>query len=460
MGILAVAAALKEGFEVKIIDMNKVGMESLPFNNPDLGKSFLIGLTVTAQNSTIAEEVTNSIKRKHTSIPIVWGGEFPSLLPENALEYADIAVRGSFEPIAKSLVADIESKDPKQVYDGRGKYNLSQMGIPDLKKLNSSNEYYSFMGLPVETSRGCDKACTFCMVEVMQSRHDLKPIDSLQKELVQLKGRFVNVVDYNIGVDREHLIQVAETFRRSEVLGWMAELCIESLDDDEVLTALAQSRCRMIYCGIESLDENSLRSINKAKTNRVLNYERIIRKVQHHGIQVGAGIILGLEGTQQETFDRTMRQFSNWGIIYTKLTFITYNPGTKVKISMQKKGQYVTEEVNRFDGNHLTYLAKGMDPKSIYGSTSKYINDFYKLHSIISRSGASGLKNTKRLEFILFALCYRRVYLDWLKYNIFEDRSGFETLLRQPFKKSVSIRFFETALHQVRKINYRKDRVS
>ena len=64
----------------------------------------------------------------------------------------------------------------------------------------------------------------------------------LTLKLKAYKNRFVNVIDYNIAVSREHAFLVAEAFEQSEVLGWMAEMCIESLDDDELLLALSKRK--------------------------------------------------------------------------------------------------------------------------------------------------------------------------------------------------------------------------
>jgi len=457
LGIPAVAAALSDQYDVKTWDLNIHGTDNLPFDNPDFLKCAFIGLSVSAQNHEIGKQVTEAIKLKLPTTPVVWGGEFPTLLPEESLQHATAIVKGSFEPIADTIKIDLLNGNLKSTYEGKGKYELAHSNIPDLNVIHHKKSYYRFMGLPVETSRGCDKRCTFCMVHVMQSKHDLKPIEVLTKELSQHKGEFVNVVDYNIGVSRDHILQIAEVFEKSEVLGWMTELCLESLDDDEVLDALKKSRCRIIYCGLESLDEDSLKSINKAKTNHLENYERIIKKVQSRGIQIAAGLILGLEGTGKETFDLMLKQFSKWGIIYTKLTFLTYNPGTKVKTSMLSKGSYTTDELSQYDGNHLTFLPNGIDPAMIYSGGRKYISGFYGISSVLARSAKSGLKGTKRLEFILFSLCYRKVYMDWLKYNIFESDSGFETLLKEPFRKSLSTRLMERLLHKMRLINYRKD---
>lgn len=376
------------------------------------------------------------------------------MMPNEAIQHCNSIVVGSFEPIVEQLLEDIRSNCLQASYDGQGTYKLSEISAPNVIANYDVKRYHSFMGIPMETSRGCDKKCTFCLVHVMQSNNDLKPIRLIEEELKHYCGQFINVIDYNIAVNREHIIRVARTIEKSEVLGWMAELCLESLDDDEVLLALQKSRCKMVYCGLESLDEQSLKSVNKSKTNILQNYERIIRKAQNCRIQIAAGLILGLEGMNLKSFTNTLDQFTKWGIIYTKMTFLTYNLGTKVKRSMRKKGRYLTEEIGAYDGNHLSFVANDVDVQDIYQGSTQFIQQFYGFKNIVQRSINSGLSEKRRVEFILFNLLYRSVYFDWLKYEVFKNDQSFDQLLRAPFKKCRRTKRMEFLLKGIREELY------
>lgn len=453
LGLSAVAASLPTEIDVRILDLNIDSSNELfiPEN------TLFVGLKVSSQNFSIAKEISEKINQHNPNTKLIWGGELPTLLPKEAIQHCDSIVIGSFEPITEQLVADLRSNQLKESYDGQGKYRLSEISPPNVISHYDVKQYHSFMGIPMETSRGCDKKCTFCLVHVMQSSSDLKPIPILSEELKQYDSHFINVVDYNIAVHREHLISMAQTIEKSRVLGWMAELCLESLDDDEVLIALQKSRCKMIYCGLESLDEQSLKSVNKSKTNVLENYERIIRKAQKHNIQIAAGLILGLEGMNLSSFTKTLDQFTEWGIIYTKMTFLTYNPGTKVKKSMQKKGRYLTEKIEAYDGNHLSFLANDVAVEDVYQGSTQFIQQFYSFKNIVKRSINSGLDENRRIEFVLFNLLYRSVYLDWLKYEVFKEDQSFDQLLRQPFKKSRRTKRMEFLLKRVREELYTLD---
>lgn len=106
----------------------------------------------------------------------------------------------------------------------------------------------------------------------MQPQIDFKPIAQFKKELGQYANRMVYVTDYNVGMDRTHLLAVAKEIRDSDAIGWSAEMCLENLDDDEVLGALRDSRCKTIYCGLESIHPDELKAVNKNRTNTIGNY--------------------------------------------------------------------------------------------------------------------------------------------------------------------------------------------
>lgn len=447
----AIAASLPRDFSVNFIDLNLVDFNREQINDFKLGKCFFIGIKVSTQNYQQAIEVTQRIKTYNANLIIVWGGEFPSLLPLKAEMHADVVVCGGFESISQNLIDDIQNNRVKKMYDGRKSYDCSAINSPEYSIIKKPGNYSQSMGYPLETSRGCDKKCTFCMVHTMQPINNFKTVEQLGIELKNLKGKFINVIDYNIGVNERHLDNVIEAFTKGNHLGWMGEMCLETLDDDELLLRLAKSGCKIVYCGLESINEESLRSINKAKTNQIDNYSRIIKKAQRQGIQIAAGIIIGLEGATKININSTFQFYQKIGIIYAKITFLTYNPGTKVHQSMKRVGNYIKNDVSYFDGNHLTFLPKGVDKMEVLDATAKNIKVFYSDKKIHLRAINAGLDGLAYKEFVNFNYCYREVYLQWIKHTIFDNGEGFTKLLNQKYKKKNSIIKSEKALKIIRK---------
>lgn len=446
LSLLAVANCLSTSYRVEVIDLNLTHPSNY---HPSASNIAMFGLKVSSQNLNYAIAISEKIRAANPTAKIVWGGELPTLLPHICLKYADSVLGGLFEPVSETFIQDLKANNLSQKYFGENTTGV--ISTPNFSLLPDVQKYYQFMGYPLETSRGCTEKCIFCMVHTMQKKnYQLGNFHTLKSILPQYKGRFVNVVDYNFGVDSKHVIEVAKLIEDSGAVGWMAEMCIELLDNDEVLRALKNSRCKMIYCGLESIDQQSLNSVHKMNTNHIENYERIIRKVQLHGIQIAAGIILGIEGTHSNTFDELFKFYQRMGIIYAKLTFLIFNPGTKAHEYEKKKGMYLSDDITCFDGNQLTFLPNGVDQDYVKSGAASFIKSFYSLGGIITRSFNTNLSIMARLEFILFNLCYRNVYLQWLQFDTLNKPENLKKLIERPFRKSAATLLIENALHWVR----------
>jgi radical SAM superfamily enzyme YgiQ (UPF0313 family) len=407
------AGVLSTGFHVSILDLN-MDEESLLFKTVREFPHSMVGMKVSSQNHHLAEHLTEKLKKCFPSLPVVWGGEFPTLLPETAANHADTIVRGLFDSVAVEFMSDLAKGELRKEYIGTNDVILSAGNPPLWQAVRGLQRYNAFMGLPLETTRGCTESCTFCMVHVMQRKHyHLRSADAIAADIRNIGDRFINIIDYNFGVGPDHVVQVSKQIEESEALGFMAEMCLEMLDDDRVLAALARGRCKMVYCGLESLEQDSLKTIGKHRTNVVEHYRRIISKAQKAGVQVASGFILGMDGSTWEATKRALAFFKEVGIIYVKLTFLTYNPGTRVHEYHAKRGTYLLKGHKYFDGNHLTYLPPGVDAKEVLDSSGWFIRKFYSFRAIMGRALVAKLPLSDKLTFVLFNLCYRQPYIQW-----------------------------------------------
>lgn len=237
LGLPLLASILKERVDVSLIDLNKISWANFKGAIPELDDYQFIGMKVSSQNLEYAKELTKYCKTQNADLNVVWGGEFPTLMPDLCLEFADIIVKKRFEACAKDFLLDLELGTLKTVYEGGSDFD-SRAFVPQFDFFDLQNFYSRTMGVPMETSVGCDRFCKFCMVHIMQPGRKFKESASLEQELMNASGQFLNVVDYNIGMNKDHILNVCDLFAKSEILGWMGEMVLDSLEDDEVLRAL------------------------------------------------------------------------------------------------------------------------------------------------------------------------------------------------------------------------------
>lgn len=432
--------------KVVIIDLNIEDEDTIPRTIGVL-RPAMVGLKVSSQNHHLAEALSTRIKACDPAAKVVWGGEYPTLLPDQCAPHADCIVRGLFDGVAEQFLRDLDSGNLAERYEGNNNSLPGQWTRPDWSFVKDFGRYNRFMGYPLETTRGCTESCTFCMVLIMQRKHyHTKPLEAIAADVRAIDSNFINIIDYNFGVSREHVVAVCDIIARSKALGFMAEMTIELLDDDIVLEALAAAGCKMIYCGLESIDEVALKSVGKDRTNHIENYRRIIRKAQKAGVNVASGFILGMEHSTFESYRNSHAFFSEMGITYAKLTFLTFNPGTRSQMFYRKKGRFLTEDPRHYDGNHLTFVPEGVSIRDTYEGTRWFIQHFYSFRAILSRAGNAGMGWHRRVSFVLFNLCYREVYLSWLREGALRENWDATTLLTQSYRKGLILHTSEWLL--------------
>lgn len=446
LSLPVVAACLRPRFECRLLDLNfhaREGWEDLIARRAPLA---MIGFKVSAQGLPAAIEATAAARRAAPGARIVWGGELPTLLPDACLAHADAVVKGRFEPVAAGFAADLEAGALKRVYESpRGA--AYDTPVPALDLVEDPGRYLGFMGLPLETSLGCVQGCTFCMVHSVQPEVALPSASRVDRDLAAHPREFVNVVDYNLANDRAHLLSVAAALGRSSAAGWMGELCLADLDDAETLEALARSRCRAVYCGLESVSAASLKTVAK-RQNRVDDYLRIIRRAQKAGVEVGTGFIVGLEGSDPGAFADFCDEA---GILYLKLTTLTFNPGTKVRAVMASQGTFLSDAPEAQDGVRVSYVPRGATREGLLQGARALIRRFYSPSSLWRRSRHLS-DPARRAQFVLFSRLYGAAYRDWLDADLLDPEGrALEVLLSRPWSKGAGTAAFETALSVLRR---------
>jgi radical SAM superfamily enzyme YgiQ (UPF0313 family) len=409
------AGVLGKRFGVAAIDLNVAAMDEAVGMALKL-RPLMAGLSVQAQNCREAERLSTALRKACPGILIVWGGEYATLLPDACAPHADCVVRGLFDPVAEAFMDDLASGRLQPLYQGGNSRSPSAQVTPDWQAIGWPSGYVRFMGLPLETTRGCPESCAFCMVHVMQPKHyHARPLEAVKADIDAIGNEHINIIDYNFGVSSEHVEAVCALIASSSAKGFTCEMTLALLDSDRVLTALRKARCRVVYCGLESLEPAALRSVGKHRTNDIENYRRIISKARAAGIQVASGLIIGMEHSSPESYRQARAFFEDVGIYYVKLTFLTFNPGTRTQAAYAKRGTFLTADPRLYDGNNLTFLPNGVDALETYKAAELFIRAFYTPSAILRRAHNARMGLVEGFQFVLFNLLFGRFYRDWLR---------------------------------------------
>lgn len=332
LSLLTAAKLLPEEFTVELIDQRLVSDWKRAIRNALTDDTLFFGTTaMLGPQIRSAAHASWFVKKIRPDIPIVWGGPFASVLPEQALaeKYIDIIVYGDGENTLLRLARALERRDPLEQVNGiffkkDGRIIHNPRGeaadlnhLPDLPyHLVDIRDYLPRRGaiptLDMETSRGCPFNCRFCYNPAFNLRrwraYDPELILSRIKNLKENFGiKGVWFVDDEFFIDlrraRKIIEGLIELDMKWEIQGARADSLLAM--DNEYLRLLEKSRCEQINIGAESGSDRIL-----AMTEKKITTEQILavnRKLKDYAISPWFYFMLGFPGETEEEQKMTIR---------------------------------------------------------------------------------------------------------------------------------------------------------
>ncbi|HXJ20294.1 MAG TPA: radical SAM protein [Polyangia bacterium] len=309
----------------------------------------LVGVTVMPGPQVIpAIAMSRAIRRAFPQVPIVWGGYFPTLYPDAALNapYVDYLVRGQGEatlcalldrladagpPAAGSSARDVSAirgvpgltwKQDHRIVHNPERAAVSPDTLPQVPyhRVVDMNAYLrpSFLGSRTavyQSALGCRFKCEFCgVVSMWNGKTVLEAPDRLRLALGTLRDRWgadaVHFFDHNFFDREETSVPMLEALGTLQMPWW----CYARADTLAGFSAatwrkVQKSRLRMAYIGAEAASDEALRRMRKG--SRVDHTFEVARRCREHGVIPEFSFVLGgpedPEGEVEKTFEFVRR---------------------------------------------------------------------------------------------------------------------------------------------------------
>ena len=264
--------------------------------------------TMIVQKASLYDVVERS---NQANVPIIAGGPHPTSYYDNIKEECggtvDHFLFGEVEEIFEDFLTDFESGSAKEVYKETRKPDITKTPPPryDLIDLNT----YGSMAL--QFSRGCPFNCEFCDITKLFGRVPrTKSNEQMLSEFEMLyklgwTGAMFVVDDNFIGNKRDAMRLLPAVKEWQEDRGFPFSLYTEAsvnlVEIPEMLDAMSIAGFNMVFLGIETPNEEALittsKGQNTSKEEDAGSYLlHAIRKIQHKGMEVTGGFIIGLDG--------------------------------------------------------------------------------------------------------------------------------------------------------------------
>ena len=215
-------------------------------------------------------------KQRHPRTPVVVGGIWASASAEALLERApevDAVVTGPGELAAVALASsglDAPESVPGLVWRAAGELRRSAPGamphaapVLDLGALlRHPSRYDIFCWM---TSRGCPFSCSFCTERLTSPDHVRNDVVRVAGDVLAMERLghpwYLWVCDPLFGADHHHLEAVCGQLEYSG-LEFLVESRVDVLRPADIPT-LRRAGCNLVYLGLESGSESSLRTLGK-----------------------------------------------------------------------------------------------------------------------------------------------------------------------------------------------------
>ena len=339
LSVMSVGAALPAHVSWEIVDGNKPRCDPLAEilahverrrGGPDPVRA--VAFTVMPGPQLVnAVPLTRALKVRYPDIPVVWGGNFPSLYPAPVLDapYVDWVVRGQGEHTFVELLDVLDgTRDPHDVAglsfrepDGSHHIGVERRWVgpdelppPPYHKIDVADYLHpTFLGARsgvYQASIGCPHGCKFCGVISMFGRKER--LGSAERTvrhlgfLVREHGMdAVHFYDNNFFVSEPQAREFAD---RVAPLGlrWWCEARVDTLSRfaDDTWRRLAHAGLTMVFCGAESGSDEVLRRMDKGTTTaQILD---VAARTRQHGIIPEFSFVFGDPVDAEGEIERTL----------------------------------------------------------------------------------------------------------------------------------------------------------
>ncbi len=385
-----VAAAVPDWHEVRILDLTLAKWPALKLKRsltkyqPDV-----IGFTAYSNQREKVVEYGAMARRLCPKSFILLGGHHATIMPENCnFSFLDAIVRGEGHTTFKRLLAGLENG--KDVFEIPNVHRPDQKefgpipvhpGIADIphprRDLLDRSRYFCVWSSPrktwkesifpriasMRTSFGCAYECAFCVVPHLSGRrHHRRSVDDVIAELEAIQEDYVYFVDDETFLVPDYMRELAERIKtrgiKKKFVTWARSNTI--CRNAELFQLWQQVGLEIVYIGLESPDEDTLKKLNK-KTTAEQN-QAAVQILESCGITIHPAFMV-MPDFNIEDFERLKSHLKCLPPV--EATFTVYSPSPGTPDWAKLSDRFICDPIKYYDCMH-TILPTRLPLKEFY----------------------------------------------------------------------------------------------
>lgn len=393
LSLVILASLTPEPHEVSIEDEN---LKPLRYSDqPDL-----VGITVNVDTTYRAIDIAAQYRKK--GVAVVFGGIYASSNPDALQEHCDAVCVGEAEDLWPRMIEDCLSGKLQKRYCQSSPTDLAKVPLPKWEYVSKRDYLYTNI---IVASRGCPFKCDFCYnsCDYVSNKYRTRPLDHVVSEIQRMDTKQVMFIDDNLFGDIQWIrafVKGVQPFK----LTWHGAVSANIVHHPDLIAEMAASGCRSLFIGFESINPESINSVNKGQ-NRIEEYETLIRMLHDNDMMVNASLAFGFDHDTLETFPKTLEWLIRNKVETMTSHILTPYPGTKLYQRLLSEKRIIDHDLSKYNTSHVVFQPKNMSADELRQGYLKMYDDFYSLSNIFKRRP----DNRKLLTpYFLFNLGYRK----------------------------------------------------
>ncbi len=402
LNVALLAALTPSGWEAEILYET---IEEVPWDTD----ADLIALSCMGVGLVRGLQIAKRFRERGKTVVI--GGPMASISPDEVTEHCDAVCVGDAEGLWETILRDFEQGRLKRLYSdwprlsrletGGGRVH-PLAGVP-VPRYDLMAEKKIGFWLPVLVGRGCPHHCEFCSIHAYYGgRYLRRPVGDVVRDVLAAKSLGYSnllLIDDNIGSDPRYAQDLCRALEPLKIR-WMGQCDLTAAHRPELLRAMAESGCRTLSVGLESVNQVSLESAGKNFV-RVEEYDRLLGVFSAAGIDLSSEMILGLDADGPDTFERTADFILRNGVRVPRFYILTPIPGTPLHGRMEQEGRIFDKDYGHYTAARAVFLPREMSPGQLEVGYWGLYEKVYSPGNILRRFLAGRGRDLKHTLFLL-----------------------------------------------------------
>lgn len=423
LGTFILGTLMRErGWEAEVVIEE---WEALDFEA--LRRADLVGISTITSTAPRAYAIADRLRS--LGAKVLMGGPHVTFLTEEAMAHADFVIRGEGE---KALAAFAEAWETERGWervpnlsywrDGAVRHNAMQahaedldaIPIPDLTLSKAMSRQAEGRAVtPVQTSRGCPFACSFCSVTGMFGRKfRFRSTASVMSELRRYDPRrhFIFFYDDNFTADPAHAKKLLRAMIAARLkFHWSAQVRADVTRDAELVRLMKKAGCQVVFIGFESVNPQSLKAMKKGQT--VAEIARAVKILRRARIRIHGMFVFGFDEDDWRTVRRTVRFAKRARLTSSQFMILTPLPGSDFYSQVCAQQRIRFRDWNLYDAHHVVFEPTRLAPLDLQRAQIYCHRKFYSL--------AASLRKLINFKWVDIAIAHyaRKLNRSWLKNN-------------------------------------------